>query len=249
MLGGADVTTNPGQLTVDGVLDSGLDIPLAAMSPFSGLGDWSVSFSFATQGGDTGALFSSDGSHAIDPGEFPGGQQGSLNVYLSSTGELSIKSDSEDTEFAFAGDTSGVLAALGLNTFFTGSSAIDLGVNSALDDERLFAASSEGIDNDTRNAEVLAVFYDRSLEDSDGNSLAQIYSQLVNGVTQGSSIATSVADGFRIFENSLDGEQQAVSGVNIDEEAIKMIVLQRAFQAAARHVQTVSDLLDILVNL
>jgi flagellar hook-associated protein 1 FlgK len=41
----------------------------------------------------------------------------------------------------------------------------------------------------------------------------------------------------------------AVSGVNIDEEAIKLIAYQRAFQASARVVSTISDMLDLLVNL
>jgi flagellar hook-associated protein 1 FlgK len=68
-------------------------------------------------------------------------------------------------------------------------------------------------------------------------------------VTQGSTISQSVADGFRLFEGSLEGEALAVSGVNLDEEAIRMIMLQRTYQAAARHIQTVSELLDILVSL
>jgi flagellar hook-associated protein 1 len=37
--------------------------------------------------------------------------------------------------------------------------------------------------------------------------------------------------------------------VSIDEEAIKMITLQRIYQASARYIQSISELLDILVNL
>lgn len=174
---------------------------------------------------------------------------GGITATISNTGELTIGTDSADVEFAFDGDDSGVLAALGINTFFTGSTARDLGVNPVLEDERLFAASGGGIDADTTNAEALAVFYDRELETADGNSIADLYSRMVNGVTQGSTIAHSVADGFRLFEGSLDGEALAVSGVNLDEEAIRMIMLQRTFQAAAKHIQTVAELLDVLINL
>ena len=39
------------------------------------------------------------------------------------------------------------------------------------------------------------------------------------------------------------GQQQAVSGVSIDEEAVKMLTLQRIYQASAKYIQTVSDLL------
>ncbi len=43
---------------------------------------------------------------------------------------LKITQASEDDEFSFGNDTSGTLAALGLNIFFSGSTADDLGVNS-----------------------------------------------------------------------------------------------------------------------
>jgi flagellar hook-associated protein 1 FlgK len=41
----------------------------------------------------------------------------------------------------------------------------------------------------------------------------------------------------------------AISGVSLDEEAVRMITLQRAFQASARYIATISELLEILANL
>jgi flagellar hook-associated protein 1 FlgK len=175
-----------------------------------------------------------------------------LSATVTSTGKLSLATESEDVEFAFSGDTSGVLAALGLNTFFTGSSAGGLGVNDELkgiDNAGKFAASLGGIGEDSQNAERLAPFLDQPLDAAGGASIADLYNQLINEVTQGSSIAQSVAEGFRVFEGTLQGQQQAVSGVSLDEEAIKMITLQRIYQASARYIQTISELLDILVAL
>ena len=175
-----------------------------------------------------------------------------LSATISSTGALELTTDSTDTEFSFAGDTSGVLAALGLNTFFTGSSAATVGVNSevtGIGNAAKFAASLGGIGNDAGNAERLAVFLDEPLASTGDASLADLYNQLLNEVTQGASIAQSVAEGYRVFEGTLEGKQQAVSGVSIDEEAIKMITLQRIYQASARYIQTVTELLDLLVNL
>jgi flagellar hook-associated protein 1 FlgK len=175
-----------------------------------------------------------------------------LAASASLTGRLELTAESTDVEFAFSGDTSGVLAALGLNTFFTGSSAATLGVNDELKgvgDAAKFAASLGGIGEDSRNAERLAVFLDQPLESTGDASLSDIYNQLLNEVTQGSSVAQSVAEGFRVFEGTLEGQQQAVSGVSIDEEAIKMITLQRIYQASARYIQTVAELLDVLVRI
>jgi flagellar hook-associated protein 1 FlgK len=175
-----------------------------------------------------------------------------LAASASLTGRLELTAESTDVEFAFSGDTSGVLAALGLNTFFTGSSAATLGVNDELKgvgDAAKFAASLGGIGEDSRNAERLAVFLDQPLESAGDASLADLYNQLLNDITQGSSVAQSVAEGFRVFEGTLEGQQQAVSGVSIDEEAIKMITLQRIYQASARYIQTVAELLDVLVKI
>jgi flagellar hook-associated protein 1 FlgK len=175
-----------------------------------------------------------------------------LAASVSSTGSLQLSAESTDLEFAFSGDTSGVLAALGFNTFFTGSTAGTLGVNEevkGISNAARFAASQGGIGEDAHNAERLAVFLDEPLEALGNASLSDLYNQLMNEITQGSSIAKSVAEGFRVFEGTLEGQQQAVSGVSIDEEAIKMITLQRIYQASARYIQTISELLDILVNI
>jgi flagellar hook-associated protein 1 FlgK len=76
-----------------------------------------------------------------------------------------------------------------------------------------------------------------------------MYNQLVNDVAHDSAVAQSAAEGFAVFEGTLDGQFQAISGVNIDEEAIKMITLQRIYQASARYIQTLSELLDVLIEM
>jgi flagellar hook-associated protein 1 len=175
-----------------------------------------------------------------------------LSASISSVGALELSTDSTDTQISFSGDTSGVLAALGLNTFFTGSSAATLAVNAevkGISNASKFAASLDGIGIGAGNAERLAAFLDQPLEAAGNASLFDLYNQLLNEVTQGASIAQSVTEGYRIFEGTLEGQQQAVSGVSIDEEAINMITLQRIYQASARYIQTITELLDLLVNL
>jgi flagellar hook-associated protein 1 FlgK len=175
-----------------------------------------------------------------------------ISASVTSTGTLQLKSDSSDIEFAFSGDTSGTLAALGINTFFTGSTAANIGVNAeikGIDNAGKFAASTDGIGNGSGNAERLAAFMDQPLTSASNSSLSDLYNQLINDVTQGSSVSQSVAEGYRTFEGTLQAQQQAVSGVSIDEEAVKMLTMQRIYQASAKYIQTVSDLLDMLVKL
>ncbi len=173
-----------------------------------------------------------------------------LSAEITSTGKLTLQSNAPDTTFAFRNDTSGVLAALGLNTFFTGTSAADFGVSNLLsDDPSKFAASRNGVGEDSSNAVELAGFLDRPLESGNGESLAFLYDRFASKITQASTVSQSVAEGFRVFQQTLEGEKLATSGVSLDEEAVKMITYQRSFQASARYIATLSELLEILVSL
>ncbi|TWT73536.1 Flagellar hook-associated protein 1 [Posidoniimonas polymericola] len=175
-----------------------------------------------------------------------------IRASVDNVGRLSLAADARDTTFAFADDSSGVLAALGLNTFFTGSDARSINVNQELDgvaNAAKFAAARDGETEGNDNALQLSAFFDRELDVLGGASLADQYDELINEVVTGATIASSVSDGLKVFEATLQGEEQAISGVNIDEEAINMIQLQRTYQANARLVQTISEMLDILVNI
>jgi flagellar hook-associated protein 1 FlgK len=173
-----------------------------------------------------------------------------ITAAITPDGKLTIASDSSQSEFAFGGDTSGVLAALGLNTFFSGSSASSLGISEVVrEDPAKFAASRGGIAADTENAVELAAFLDRPIPSQDGRTLAALYDCWISETAQASSTSQSVAEAARTFETTLRGQKLALSGVNLDEEAVRMIGLQRSFQASARYIAALADLLEILANL
>ncbi|QDV72690.1 flagellar hook-associated protein FlgK [Botrimarina mediterranea] len=175
-----------------------------------------------------------------------------LNASVNSEGRLIIEGQSDEVSFTFAKDTSGFLASIGLNTFFTGSGSIDMSVNQELSGIRnadKLALSLDGPGGTTRNATALASLIDKPLDSLDGASITERYDQVVNELAQNSTVAGSVADGLGVFEATLANEFQAVSGVNIDEEAIEMISLQRIYQATARVISTIQEMLDTLVNL
>src|SRR5208283_1012581 len=90
-------------------------------------------------------------------------------------GILTISSAS-NTQFAFGDDTSGTLAALGINTFFTGSQAGSIGVNNALlQDPTKFAASTKGVGTDTTYAQTLVNFLTQPLASQNGATIQTLY--------------------------------------------------------------------------
>jgi flagellar hook-associated protein 1 FlgK len=48
--------------------------------------------------------------------------------------------------------------------------------------------------------------------------------------------------------SALQTQRDSVSGVDVDEEAVKLITYQRAYQASANFVSTLDDLLEQLIT-
>ncbi len=173
-----------------------------------------------------------------------------LSASITPAGKLSLATTSPNLSFAFSNDTSGLLAAMGLNTFFTGSNAGDLAVNPVLsNDPTKFAASQGGIGVDTNNAQAMAGFLTQPLSSAGGSTITDLSNQLTSDVTESSAQATSVANGLTSYQTTLQGQQLAVSGVNIDEETVNMLSYQRAYQASAKYVSTINELLQTLIQL
>lgn len=164
--------------------------------------------------------------------------------------QLSITTDSPLLEFGFGSDTSHVLASLGLNTFFAGTNSRDMTINSQVRaDSSKFAASEGGIGEDTNIALQLAAFNDRPLESRNGQTFADQYEDTIAQVTQASSVTKAVSEGYRVFQQTLEGQYLGLSGVSIDEEAVNMIAYQRTYQASARLIATISELLNVLMTI
>jgi len=51
------------------------------------------------------------------------------------------------------------------------------------------------------------------------------------------------------FYATLQSQNLAITGVNIDEESIRMIAYQRSFQASSRVIAAASEMLELLVAL
>jgi flagellar hook-associated protein 1 len=173
-----------------------------------------------------------------------------LQASVSATGQLTIASQNPNYSFAFANDTSNTLAALGVNTFFTGQTAGTLSVNSDVaNDPSKFATSASGVGQDTQNVQILSALNDAPLTTQNGNSLSGLQNQLVQNVTEGSALATAQATGTQAYLQGAQSENQSISGVNLDEETLNMLTLQQTYQASAQLISTVNQLLQLLTQL
>lgn len=172
-----------------------------------------------------------------------------VDASITIDGRLRLTAES-GYEIRFGDDTSGTLAALGINTFFTGSSTSDFGINSRLlQDQRLLATGRGGGPADNSNARALTQFIDQPAKTLNGLSVDQFYTNLIGATAQSASAETALANGFEGFRDSLKTQREQTSGVSLDDEAIQVMNLQHNYQAAARIVSTISELLDTLIRI
>lgn len=173
-----------------------------------------------------------------------------VRASVNSDGQLKIQSESPTNRFTFGEDTSGFLAAAGINTFFVGNDASNIGVHGELkQNSDLLSISRGGIGADTEVLTEMIDLVDRPADHLDGRSVRDIYEQTVAGLGQKISLQRSATEGLRNFHGTLSSQHLAISGVNIDEESIRMLSYQRAFQASSRVISTASEMLELLVSL
>lgn len=147
-------------------------------------------------------------------------------------------------------DTSYILAALGINTLFSGSTAADIAVDARVAARSsFFAASGVNITGDGTNAGRLASLGDASIEDLSGGSILDAYSTIAGGVAVASATARESVEVSASILGSLQAQKENISGVSLDEEAIELLKYERAFQGAARFVSVVDRLTSEMIAL
>jgi flagellar hook-associated protein 1 len=173
-----------------------------------------------------------------------------LQASVDHQGRWQLATDDPNVEFYFSDDSSGVLASLGVNTFFTGTRLGNLGVNASLrENPGRLTTSTGGIGNDVQGILGLVELPARNLPTLPGRTLRGQYEMAVNAVAQRTSTSRSLADAFAQYAATLEAESLSQTGVNLDEEAAKMLQYQRAYQASARVIQTANDIFDVMLQL
>jgi flagellar hook-associated protein 1 FlgK len=165
-------------------------------------------------------------------------------------GQLTISAASSGSQISFSQDTSGVLSSLGINTFFTGTDATDIGVNQTLAaDPGLLAAAKNGDPGDNQTALAIAALGSTPVAGLSGQTLDQAYQSAVNQVASATSASKTQASAAQAVQETLTNQQQAVSGVSLDTETVNLIAQQRAFEGASRLIYEVDQMYDELMGM
>ena len=173
---------------------------------------------------------------------------GNLTATTDASGKLTLAA-ADGYTIAFGNDSSGALAALGINTLFTGSNAANIAVQADVQKDQRLLATGRGGTGDNSNIAALTQAFDSAGGTLGGQSVRQFYEATVSAVGQQSAAESAVAEGSSAYLDSLMSQREQYSGVSLDEEAIKLMEFQHAFQASARIVTTVDELYNVLLNM
>ena len=164
-------------------------------------------------------------------------------------------------QFAFGTDSTGMMAALGMNTFFTGSDASTLAVNSQLHGNVNYIAAGQVNGQqqinkgDNANATAIGKLADTNVtistvwKTTTNQTISQYYASLVTTVGADTRLAKTNSEYHKTLTSDLDTQVSSASGVNLDEEMANLIKFQHSYTAAAKLITTADQMLQTLLGL
>ncbi len=166
-----------------------------------------------------------------------------------STGALNLGDNFQVEVFATT-DTSGFLAAAGMNAFFSGASASEMRVSSDILDapDRIAAAWGANL-TDNAGALRLASLQDTALDELDGMTPSEYYQRIVANLGEDVAAKQSRQENVEAMLQNLQQQKNDLSSVNINDEAALLLVFQQMFQAVAKYLTSLQATLTTLIDL
>lgn len=183
-----------------------------------------------------------------------------LNIGISDN-RLSISSANAGFEFGFGDDTTGLLAAMGINTFFVGDSAANIAVNNEINANLNYinAGSLDGSataqSGDNTIARDIGALVDKRLTFTDWTgrsttqSITDYYATIVSSVGSKTLNASFQAEAKAAQAQALSDTQDSIAGVNLDEEMTSLIQFQAAYKAAAKLITTADEMFQTILSM
>lgn len=129
--------------------------------------------------------------------------------------------------------------------------AMHLKVNNEIlnDTLKIAAAAERDAPGDNRVANVISAIQMNKVMDDGAATLDDFYNSMVGKLAVSVNKSNQEAEHQKNIVSQLNNVRESVSGVSLDEEAVKMIEFQKAFDASARVIKTADEMFDTILNL
>jgi flagellar hook-associated protein 1 len=134
--------------------------------------------------------------------------------------------------------------------FFTGTSASDIAVDTnIINDVNLIAASGTGAPGDNSNSIAIVNLQNGLLMSGGTATYDDFYNSLVSDVGIDAQSAQMNYDHQTAMASSLDNYRESISGVSLDEEMVNLVKFQHAYDAAAKLISAVDEMMNTVMNM
>jgi len=137
------------------------------------------------------------------------------------------------------------------NDFFTGTNAGDINVNGLLlnNPALVQASGSTTAVGDNTTMLALSQLANQPQAGLSNQTFSQSYGQTVATLGQALSSVNNQQADQQVVQNLLQKQRDSYSGVSLDEEMTNLIKYQKAFEASARLINTIDEMLDTVLSL
>lgn len=155
----------------------------------------------------------------------------------------------EGYSFGIADDTSNLLAALQLNSFFNGTSSQDIKVNNLIEQNTQYLASHSILTKgDNSVARSISNLKYANIDSLDNATFEGYYTTLSTKVATDLSKITSLKSTKEYSVNQLKLKLDEITGVSLEEEFVNMIKFQKAYEANARMITALDEMMNTIIN-
>ncbi|HIK94909.1 MAG TPA: flagellar hook-associated protein FlgK [Planctomycetes bacterium] len=147
-------------------------------------------------------------------------------------------------------DNTGILSALGLNSLFSGTAVGNFALRKDIAaSPELLAVSLTGHPGDASNIASLANLRDFRFAAFDDRTFVEELADFTADVGLEVQQLSNQKSQLEAYDRRLIEDREATSGVSADEEILKMMEMERAFQAAARFITSLDDTMDEIMRI
>lgn len=135
--------------------------------------------------------------------------------------------------------------------FFSGTGSASMAVNSTLNNnpQLVQASAVSGEQGNNAVAVALGQLADKKHASLSNQSFSQYFNRVVADLGQSLSTVNGQMDTQQVVANMLSTQRDSLMGVSIDEEMTDLIKYQKAYQASARIITTIDEMLQTVLDI
>ena len=136
------------------------------------------------------------------------------------------------------------------NDFFTGTGIKDIGINPDIEDNLslIAAASFLGQQGDNSNISKIVGLRDALLLNGGTINFDNYYNSLIIQMGIDGQQSSRELENTELIIDKINARQDSISGVSLDEELVNLVKFQHAYNAAAKIITTMDELMDTIIN-